>query len=73
MFVAAASPQKVGAYRICHILGIADAAKKHICHLLAAESHGASGVTLVKPFCKPSEFLFEMDEKYRCAPMYPKS
>ena len=40
---------------------------KHICHLLAAESCGAPGVTLVKPFCQPSEFLSAMCEKRRCA------
>jgi hypothetical protein len=56
MFVAAASPQGAGARRVYHILGIADAAKEHIRHLLAAESCGASGVTLVKHFASPRSF-----------------
>ena len=59
MFVAAASPQEVGAYRICHILGIADAAKKTylpLVHLLVAESREESGVTLVKPFASHRSF-----------------
>ena len=67
MFVAAASPQRAGWYTLLdclpkscrtlyHILGIADAAKEHIRHLLAAESCGAPGVTLVKPFASPRSF-----------------
>ena len=58
MFVAAASPQGAGARCVYHTIGIADAAIKTylLCHLLAAELCGAPGVTLVKPFCQPSEF-----------------
>jgi hypothetical protein len=51
-------------------LGIEDAAKTYLPlgHLLVAESREASGVTLVKPFCQPSEFLPVMGEKHRCPP-----
>ena len=49
-----------------HILGIVNAAKRHLCHLLTAESREALGVTLVKPFCQPSELLSVTGEKHRC-------
>jgi hypothetical protein len=53
-------------------LSIEDAVKTYLPfgHLLAAESREASGVTLVKPFCQPSEFLFAMDEN--CSYAYGK-
>jgi hypothetical protein len=48
-------------------LSIEDAVKTYLPfgHLLVAESREASGVTLVKPFCQPSEFLAVMREKHR--------
>ena len=50
------SPNPSRARCVDHTLGITDAAIKHICHLLAAESCGAPGVTLVKPFASHRSF-----------------